>query len=40
MTAIHSALRLAFPFRDVAWRFAGIIRAEAKFLPAAGRARR
>jgi hypothetical protein len=40
MNALHTALRIAFPFAAVAWRFAGIVRAEGRFLPAAGRARR
>jgi hypothetical protein len=40
MIALRSAIAIAFPFSAVAWRFAGVVRAEAHFLPAAGRARR
>jgi hypothetical protein len=40
MAALHILLATAFPFASVAWRFAGVVRREARFLPAAGRARR
>jgi hypothetical protein len=40
MMAVSTLLAAAFPFSAVAWRFAGVVRREARFLPAAGRARR
>ena len=40
MIALHALLAAAFPFASVAWRFAGVVRREGRFIPAAGRARR
>ena len=40
MTALQVLLAAAFPFASVAWRFAGVVCREARFIPATGRARR